>query len=147
MGASENLGIPADVKRRKVILPGKEIEIALQDWGGEGPLALLHHANGFCAALWAPVAEQLRSQFHVVAMDARGHGDSGMPQEGATPESFSWALMADDLGQVAHVLLEETGESQIALGLGHSFGGTLTLAAEWTLSLESRTFGPFTLNP
>ena len=22
------------------------------DWGGEGPLALLSHANGFCAGVW-----------------------------------------------------------------------------------------------
>ena len=126
----EPSGIPDDVVRRRVSLPGKGIEIALQDWGGDGPLALLHHATGFCAALWAPVAERLRARFHVVAMDARGHGDSSMPPEGAAPEAFSWSLMADDLQDVANLLLHETGEQQLGLGLGHSFGGTVTMTAE-----------------
>lgn len=123
-------GVPDDVIRRRITLPENGIEIALQDWGGDGPLALLHHANGFCAALWAPVAECLRDRFHVVAMDARGHGDSGIPSEVVTAETFSWSAMGDDVRQVANVLLNESGQSEIALGLGHSFGGTLTLAAE-----------------
>ena len=130
MSQSDYVGLPEGVTQRRVFLPESRIEIALQDWGGDGPLALLHHANGFCAALWIPVVESLRDRFHVVAMDARGHGDSAMPPEGATPESFSWSLMADDLRQVAEILLTESGQSQIALGLAHSFGGTLTLAAE-----------------
>jgi len=126
----EHAGVPDDVIRRRITLPENGIEIAVQDWGGDGPLALLHHANGFCAALWAPVAEGLRDRFHVVAMDARGHGDSGIPSEVVTAETFSWSVMADDVRQVANVLLNEVGQSKIALGLGHSFGGTLTLAAE-----------------
>ena len=130
MSQSDYVGLPEGVTQRRVFLPESRIEIALQDWGGDGPLALLHHANGFCAALWIPVVEFLRDRFHVVAMDARGHGDSAMPPEGATQESFSWSLMADDVRQVAEILLAESGQSQIALGLGHSFGGTLTLAAE-----------------
>lgn len=130
MVPSEHSGIPDDVVRRRVSLPGKGIEIALQDWGGDGPLALFHHANGFCAALFAPVAEPLRERFHVVAMDARGHGDSSMPPEGAVPDAFSWSLMAEDLQDVAAILLEETGEQRIGLGLGHSFGGTMIMTAE-----------------
>ena len=126
----EYAGVPEDVVRRRITLPEKGIEIAVQDWGGDGPLALLHHANGFCAALWAPVAECLRDRFHVIAMDARGHGDSGIPLEVVTAETFSWSVMADDVREVANALLKEFGQSQIALGLGHSFGGTLTLAAE-----------------
>jgi pimeloyl-ACP methyl ester carboxylesterase len=121
--------IPADVIRRRISLPDRHIEIAVQDWGGDGPLALLHHANGFCAALWAPVAERLRERFHVVAMDARGQGDSGLPPEGAGAEAFAWPTLRDDLLGVARTVLDETGHAQIALGLGHSFGGTLTLAA------------------
>jgi hypothetical protein len=34
------------VSRRKIQLPESGIEIALLDWGGDGPLALLHHAKG-----------------------------------------------------------------------------------------------------
>ena len=129
LAGSESL-VSDDVVRRKLRLDDRGVEIGLLDWGGTGPLALLHHANGFCAALWAPVAERLRERFRVVAMDARGHGDSSLPAEGLVPEAFDWEAMSGDLAAVALLLLEESGDRQIGLGLGHSFGGTLTLAAE-----------------
>ena len=56
-----------------------DIEIAAWDWGGDGPIALLHHANGMCGATWTLVAERLASRYRVVAVDARGHGDSSSP--------------------------------------------------------------------
>ena len=113
------------VARRVIRLPESGVEIALLDWGGEGPPALLHHANGFCAALWGPVARHLRSRFRLIAMDARGHGDSPRPEG---PGAFSWDLLAADLLGVGELLLAELGAPRFALGLGHSFGGTLTLA-------------------
>jgi pimeloyl-ACP methyl ester carboxylesterase len=115
----------SDVRRTRLPLPESGLEIALLDWGGEGPLAFLQHANGFCSGLWAPVAEGLRERFRVVAMDARGHGDSDKP-EGAA--SYHWAHFGRDVAAVAGHLAERHGP--VALGLGHSFGGTaLVLAA------------------
>jgi pimeloyl-ACP methyl ester carboxylesterase len=114
-----------DVTRRSLSLPERGVEIALLDWGGEGPLALLHHANGFCAATLDLVARPLREHFHVIGMDARGHGDSSTPiGEGA----FAWKEFGADLVAVARVLADESG-GRIALGLGHSFGGTSMLLA------------------
>jgi len=114
-----------DVQRRTVRLPDSGLEIALLDWGGEGPAALLHHANGFCAGLWAPVAERLRPHFRVVAVDARGHGDSSKP-EGF--EAYHWSNFPRDVLALADALADEI--PGFALGLGHSFGGTtLALAA------------------
>jgi hypothetical protein len=57
----------SDVRTRRV--PGSQpgIEIAVLDWGGSGPLALLHHANGFCAGLWDAVAAGLRGRFRVAS--------------------------------------------------------------------------------
>ena len=56
---------------------GGNIELAGWDFGGHGrPLALLHHANGMCGAVWAPLARALTAHYHVVAIDARGHGAS-----------------------------------------------------------------------
>ena len=103
------------------------IEIAGWDFGGAGPLALLHHANGMCGALWAKVAVPLSSHFRVIAVDARGHGDSGHPS-GA--ENYDWHYFVEDLVQVAQQILADTGQSQIALGLGSSFGGIVTAGAE-----------------
>jgi len=113
------------VERRRLALPERGVEIALIDFGGEGPPLLAHHANGFCAGLWAPVAEPLRAHFHVVAMDARGHGDSSHPED---PDAFEWHHFAEDLAAVAARLVEEAGRP-LAVGLGHSFGGTAALAA------------------
>ena len=113
-----------DVRRFHLDLD-REVRIALLDFGGEGPPALLHHANGFCAALWAPVAAGLRARFRLFAMDARGHGDSSKPE---APEAYRWEHFGADAGAVADALAREHGP--LALGLGHSFGGTaLTLAA------------------
>jgi pimeloyl-ACP methyl ester carboxylesterase len=123
-----------DVTRRRLPLPERGVEIALLDWGGSGPLALLHHANGFCAAMLDLVARPLCAHFRVIGMDARGHGDSSRPSgEGA----YAWSQFGADLAAVARVLAAEHG-GRIALGLGHSFGGTsmLLAAAEEPLLFE-----------
>jgi pimeloyl-ACP methyl ester carboxylesterase len=115
-----------DVHRRRIVLSGSSVEINVLDWGGEGPLALLHHANGFCAGVWAPLASLLRPHFRVVAMDARGHGDSSAPS-GA--ESYRWENFGRDLAGVANALAAERPPGRVALGVGHSFGGTAFLMA------------------
>ena len=114
------------VKRRLLRLPDRGVDIALLDWGGDGPLALLHHANGFCAGVWGRVAEGLRSRFRVIAMDARGHGDSSSP---LPPEAYRWEHFADDAAAVGLALRDESDQPRIALGMGHSFGGTALLGA------------------
>jgi pimeloyl-ACP methyl ester carboxylesterase len=127
------------VARRRLALPERGVEIALLDWGGDGPLALLHHANGFCAALWALVAERLRHHYRVVAMDARGHGDSSKPEgEG----DYEWHQFGEDVVAVAQRLAAERGEAGVALGLGHSFGGTAILMAA---AAEPSLFGRIVL--
>ncbi len=112
-----------DVVRKTISLSDGKTEIAALDWGGEGPLALLHHANGFCGAIWAGVADLLRDRFRVIAIDARGHGDSSPVVD---MEHFGWSRLAFDLAEVAERILSDCGADRFALGLGHSFGGSLT---------------------
>jgi pimeloyl-ACP methyl ester carboxylesterase len=118
-------GVLDDVTRRRLPLSDRGVEIALLDWGGTGPLALMHHANGFCAAMLDLVARPLRAHFRVIGMDARGHGDSSRPR-GAN--AYAWTEFGADLAAVARALAPEHG-GRIALGLGHSFGGTSMLLA------------------
>lgn len=113
------------VARRRVAL-ATDVELALLDWGGEGPLALLHHANGFCAGVWGLVAEKLRARWRVVAFDARGHGDSSRPEG---PAAYQWERFPEDVVALADHLVGELGAPRVALGLGHSFGGTALLGA------------------
>jgi pimeloyl-ACP methyl ester carboxylesterase len=108
-------------------LPGARngVELAYLDWGGAGPLVVLLHANGFCAATWAPVASALRDRFRVVALDARGHGDSTSVPPGDDLAAYTWTELAADIDHALEALLRHTGHDRIALGIGHSMGGAL----------------------
>jgi len=103
------------------------MEIAAWDWGGDRPIALLQHANGMCGATLALVAERLASWYRVVAIDARGHGDSSAPP---APDGYPMRGFVDDLTAVAEALLSETGHARIAYGIGSSFGGIVIAMAE-----------------
>jgi pimeloyl-ACP methyl ester carboxylesterase len=106
---------------------GGNITISGWDFGGEGELALLQHANGMCAAMWASVAQLLTPHYHVIALDARGHGDS---EHLCVPDDYAWSTFVDDMQQVAALILQETGQSQIGLGLGSSYGGIVIAGTE-----------------
>jgi pimeloyl-ACP methyl ester carboxylesterase len=118
------------VERRRVELPGRGVEIGLLEWGGDSvpedaPLVLMHHANGFCAGTLGLVAEALTPAFRVVGMDARGHGGSSRPEG---PAAYRWEEFALDVLAVAEALAPPHG-GRVAVGLGHSFGGTAMLGA------------------
>ena len=105
-----------------------EIRIRGWDFGGKGkPLALLHHANGFCGGTWSLLAAHLTANFHVFAIDARGHGDS---EAGVVPQDYNWNFFVDDLIGVAHQLIANYHQDCIEFGIGSSFGGIITAAAE-----------------
>src|SRR5262245_55938374 len=116
----------AEIRRRRLHLPERGLELALVDWGGAGPLALLAHANGFCADVLGVIAERLRAHYRVIGWDARGHGDSEKP---APPEPYGWSEFALDASAVVAGVLREEGETRVALAVGHSFGGTCLLNA------------------
>jgi pimeloyl-ACP methyl ester carboxylesterase len=116
----------ATAARRTIALPENGVEIALLDWGGNGPLVLLHHANGFCKGVWGLVADALRDRYRVLSMDARGHGDSSKP---SGPAAYAWDRFAEDVAGVASRLAAEHGDGRVALGIGNSFGGTALVGA------------------
>ena len=68
-----------------------EIRLHYLEWPGSGPPAVLLHGRGLCSQVWRPTAESLASQFRVVAMDLRGHGDSDKPG------GYNWENVAPDL--------------------------------------------------
>lgn len=110
-------------------VPGAEagVELAYLDWGGDGPLVVLLHANGFCAATWAPIAAALRARFRVVALDVRGHGDSTSVPPGDDLAAYAWTTLAADVDRALAALLERIGRDRIAMGVGHSMGGALVV--------------------
>lgn len=105
---------------------GSGVEIQVLEWGEEGPLALLHHANGFCAATWSVVAQRLLPRWRVLAIDARGHGASSRP-EGAS--AYDWRELARDWLAVTQWALHRSRRASVDVVVGSSLGGAVALLA------------------
>jgi len=96
------------------------------EWSGADPPVLLFHATSFCADVWRPVwraaCEAGAAGRRALAMDARGHGGTSAPRDA---REYAWSRLADD----AVALLEACGESEGAILIGHSSGGSAALVA------------------
>jgi pimeloyl-ACP methyl ester carboxylesterase len=104
-----------------------QLGLAVHDWGGDGPPALLAHPTGFHGRVWAPIAERLvGAGRHVWSFDFRGHGDSDAPE--ATEANYSWRGFATD----ATAVIDDLGIGGDAelLVAGHSKGAAALLLAE-----------------
>lgn len=97
------------------------MDIAVHDLGGAGPPLLLAHATGFHGRVFQPLARHLSARFHCLALDERGHGDSGRPGN----RGFEWQGFADDVTAVVDGL-----DLDHPLAFGHSCGGAALLLAE-----------------
>lgn len=96
-------------------------QLAVHDFGGSGPPLLFVHATGFHGRVWRAVAAGLSSRHRCVAVDLRGHGDSGPDPS----RSYHWSGFARDVLAVVDGLgLEDP------VGIGHSCGGAALLLAE-----------------
>jgi pimeloyl-ACP methyl ester carboxylesterase len=89
------------------------------DWGNSGapPLLLLHGGRDHCRS-WDWVADRLRGDWHVMATDLRGHGDSAWSPDG----EYSMAAYVYDLAQIVHQL-----ELAPVTIVAHSLGGNIAL--------------------
>ena len=87
------------------------------DWGNPDapPLILLHGGQDHCRN-WDWVARELREDWHIIAPDLRGHGDSAWSRDGY----YSYDAYLCDLYQ-----LIEQKTSQPATIIAHSMGGTI----------------------
>jgi pimeloyl-ACP methyl ester carboxylesterase len=95
------------------------LRLHYSDWGNESaPPLLLVHGGLDQSRSWDAVARALRANFHVVAPDLRGHGDS----DWATGSSYSLADHVYDLT----CLTKSAGLEQAAI-VGHSMGGMVSL--------------------
>ena len=58
------------------------LQMHIRNWGGDGsPVVLLHGLASTCR-IWDLTAPILARDFSVIAVDQRGHGDSGKPEDG-----------------------------------------------------------------
>jgi pimeloyl-ACP methyl ester carboxylesterase len=89
------------------------------DWGNPAapPLLLVHGGQDHCRN-WDWVAEELRSTWHVIAPDLRGHGDSQWSPDG----NYSMAGYLYDLAQLIH----QQHLAPVTI-IAHSLGGNIAL--------------------
>src|SRR5450631_347823 len=89
------------------------------DWGNDAapPLILIHGGLDHSRS-WDQLARSLRTEFHVIAPDLRGHGDS----DWATGSSYSLADHVYDLT----CMMASMGLESAAI-VGHSMGGMVSL--------------------
>jgi pimeloyl-ACP methyl ester carboxylesterase len=89
------------------------------DWGNPQapPLILLHGGRDHCRN-WDWVAADLRRDYHVIAPDLRGHGDSAWSAAG----HYTMANYIYDLAQLIH----QQGLAPVTI-VAHSLGGNISL--------------------
>ena len=94
-----------------------DVEIAVRDYGGDGPDVLLIHGGGRNVHDWDEVVRRLEGM-RVAAIDLRGHGESSIVEE------WDWdAAVADVRAVVADLGMQRP------VVVGHSLGGMV--AAEF----------------
>jgi pimeloyl-ACP methyl ester carboxylesterase len=97
----------------------QRLKLHYVDWGNpDKPLMVLVHGGRDHARNWDQVALHFRSQYHIIAPDLRGHGDS----EWAHGSEYSMVEYVLDLAQ----LLEQLAAFPVVL-IGHSLGGGIVL--------------------
>jgi pimeloyl-ACP methyl ester carboxylesterase len=99
------------------------VPINVFDYGGDGPPLILCHCTGTHARVWDPLVPALAECFHVYAVDTRGHGDSGKPDD---LEAYTWIHCGYDLLAVIDAMELPTP----LLAAGHSAGATQIAYAE-----------------
>lgn len=97
----------------------QRLRLHYADWGNPDapPLLLVHGGRDHCRS-WDWVAAQLRDKWHVIALDQRGHGDSGWAPDG----NYGTMDMVYDLSHLVHLL-----ELAPVTIVSHSMGGNVCL--------------------
>jgi 3-oxoadipate enol-lactonase len=104
-------------------VPSGEAELAGERWGEDAgaPIVLMHGLTATHEVVVHGSKHLQRAGFRVVAYDARGHGQSSAPPEGA----YGYVNLADDAEAVTAA---EAGETPAVL-VGHSMGAHTIAAA------------------
>jgi pimeloyl-ACP methyl ester carboxylesterase len=114
--ACENRRVDRIPELKLLGAPGEEL--AVWEWPGEDPPFLFSHATGFHARCWDRIIRQFPAR-RCLALDARGHGRSSMPQL-----PYHWTIFGEDMATIAEHL-----DVHDALGIGHSSGGHTAVQA------------------
>ncbi len=97
----------------------QRLRLHYADWGNPDapPLLLIHGTRDHCRN-WDWVAERLRHDWHIIAPDLRGHGDSQWSAGG----QYGMATYVADIAQ----LVRQQNLAPLTI-IGHSLGGNIAL--------------------
>ncbi len=105
---------------RDRVVRARGLDFHLVEWGSaSAPTVLFLHGITGHARTWDDEASALADRFRVLALDLRGHGDSGVPPDG----DYSDLALADDVAAVADAL----GLARFQI-VGLSLGGRTGIA-------------------
>ena len=109
-------GMPGPTSR---VFFSQRLRLHYVDWGNPEapPLLLVHGGRDHCRN-WDWVAQALRQDWHVIAPDLRGHGDSEWPSDG----NYNMAGFVYDLAQLIH----QQRLSPVTI-VAHSLGGNIAI--------------------
>ncbi|WP_431854794.1 alpha/beta fold hydrolase [Azospirillum sp.] len=109
-------GKPAPTSR---FVTSQRLRLHVTDWGNpDAPPLLLVHGGRDHGRSWDWVAQALRPDFHVLAPDLRGHGES----DWAVGSSYGIAELVHDLDR----LVRQEGLAPVTI-VAHSLGGAASL--------------------
>lgn len=96
-----------------------DVKLHHLDWGNEGkhPIVLVHGSR-LHAHVWNDFGSRFKDRFHIVAVDQRGHGDSGW----CTRNRYD----LEDFYQDLRAVIEARGLTRFTL-IGHSLGGRVSM--------------------
>ncbi len=97
----------------------QRLRLRYVDWGNpEAPPLILLHGGRDHSRSWDWTAEALRKDWHIIALDLRGHGDSDWSPSG----DYSGLATLYDLAQLIHQL-----KLAPVTIVAHSYGGNIAL--------------------
>jgi pimeloyl-ACP methyl ester carboxylesterase len=95
----------------------QRLRLHYADWGNpDAPVLILQHGGRDHSRSWDWVAQELRHDWHVIAPDLRGHGDSAWSPDG----NYGMDTFVYDFAQLVHTL----GHEQVTI-IAHSLGGNV----------------------
>lgn len=108
----------------RVLAPTEHTRTGQPAWRGRradaaGPMLHFLHGNGFCGGVYWPFLERFLPQYGLYCSDIEGHGAS------EAPARFSGVPAL--LERARAVIAAQALDQGPLVGIGHSFGGALTL--------------------
>src|SRR3990167_7061957 len=109
-------GMPGPTSR---VFFSQRLRLHYVDWGHPEapPLLLIHGGRDHCRN-WDWVADDLRHDYHIIAPDLRGHGDS----QWLIGSGYALIDYVSDVAQLIH----QKCDRPVTI-IGHSLGGSISL--------------------